>query len=75
MDKGNALSNMFANLLSAVNLSRIGKQPQPVQLSTGNIIIQGNADQSVVQALNRYKGAFKKEMISELTRIGEKFRR
>lgn len=53
MDKGNALSNMFANLLSAVNLSRIGKQPQPVQLSTGNIIIQGNADQKTVSEIRR----------------------
>jgi len=39
------------------------------------IQIQGNADSSVTQALNRYKTTFKKEMINELTRIGEKYRR
>jgi len=39
------------------------------------IQIQGNADSSVVQALNKYKTIFKKEIINELTRIGEKYRR
>lgn len=39
------------------------------------IQIQGNADQSTVQALNRFMPTFKKEIIKELVRIGEKHRR
>lgn len=39
------------------------------------IQIYGNPDQSVVQAFNRLMPTFKKEMINELVRIGEKYRR
>ena len=39
------------------------------------IQIYGNPDQSVVQAFNRLIPTFKKEMINELVRIGEKYRR
>lgn len=39
------------------------------------IPIQGNPDPSVVRALDRFKPTIKKEIINELVRIGEKYRR
>lgn len=39
------------------------------------IPIQGNPDLSVVRALDRFKPTIKKEIINELVRIGEKYRR
>ena len=71
MDRGNALSNMFASLLNAVNLTSVGRQSQPIQLSTGDIIIQGNADQQTVSEIRRAQREGIDYILKQFTRLNK----
>lgn len=71
MDRGNALTNMFASLMNAVNLTKIGNQSQPIQLSTGDIIIQGNADQQTVSEIRRAQREGIDYILKQFTRLNK----
>lgn len=66
---GRILSNMFSGLLNAINPGKIGKQTQPIQLSTGDIIIQGNADQRTVSEIRRAQRENIDFVLKEFTRL------
>lgn len=50
---GKILSDAFSSLLNAIMPSKISNQQQPLQISTGDIIIQGNANEKTVSEIRR----------------------
>lgn len=68
---GQILSNMFSNLLNAFNFNNIGRSSQPIQLSTGDIIIQGNADQRTVSEIRRAQRENIDFVLKEFTRLNK----
>lgn len=71
MDKGNALSNMMSNLLNAFNFNKIAKQSQPIQLTTGNIIVNGNADNQTVSEIRRAQREGIDYILKQFTRLNK----
>lgn len=69
MDKGEALSNMFANLLNAISFGNISKPSMPIQLSTGDIIIQGNASERTVSEIRRAQRDNIDHILKEFARL------
>lgn len=51
--EGRSMKNMFANLLNAFNFAKVQSRSQPIQLTTGDIIVQGNADQKTISEIRR----------------------
>lgn len=69
MDRGNALTNMFSSLLSAVNLGNINRASVPIQFTTGDIIIQGNADMKTVSEIRRAQRENIDFVLKEFTKL------
>ena len=61
------ISNMLNGLVGAI--SNVGKPAQQVQLSTGDIIIHGNATQETVSAIRRAQRESVDHILREFTRL------
>ena len=61
------ISNMLSGLVGAIG--NVGKPAQQVQLSTGDIIIQGNATQETVSAIRRAQRENVDYILREFTRL------
>lgn len=57
--------------MSAFNFNNIGRSSQPIQLSTGDIIIQGNADQRTVSEIRRAQRENIDFVLKEFTRLNK----
>ena len=68
---GQILSNIFSDLLKAFSISNISKPSQPVQLSTGDIIIQGNANDRTVSEIRRAQREGIDYILKEFTRLNK----
>lgn len=71
MSGGQILSNIFSDLLKAFSTSNISKSSQPVQLSTGDIIIQGNANDRTVSEIRRAQREGIDYILKEFTRLNK----
>lgn len=61
------ISNMLSGLVSAIG--NVGKPAQQIQLSTGDVIIQGNATQETVSAIRRAQRENVDYILREFTRL------
>lgn len=68
---GQILSNIFSDLLKAFSIGNISKPSQPVQLSTGDIIIQGNANDRTVSEIRRAQREGIDYILKEFTRLNK----
>ena len=50
---GSVISNMMSSLIDAIGLGKVTRPSQAISLSTGDIIIQGNADHRTVSEIRR----------------------
>lgn len=50
---GETVTRIFSELVNALTPSNIGTRNQPIQLTTGDIIIQGNASEATVSEIRR----------------------
>lgn len=66
---GAILTNMFKEMINKVGLGLVNKTPQIAQLSTGDIIIQGNADHSTVSEIRRAQRENVDYMLREFIRL------
>lgn len=69
MSGSKVLSNMYSSLLNALTPAKISSQGQTVQLSTGNIIINGNADEKTVSEIRRTQREGIDYILKEFTRL------
>lgn len=68
---GQILSGIFSNLLKAFNFANINKPAQPIQLSTGDIVVQGNADSKTVSEIRRVQRENMDYLLKEFRRLGK----
>lgn len=61
------ISNMISGLVGSIG--NVGKPAQQIQLSTGDIIIQGNATQETVSAIRRAQRENVDHILREFTRL------
>lgn len=68
---GEFLSNMFSELMKLVGLDKLSKPTQLVQLSTGDIIVQGNADKQTVSEIRRMQRSETDRLLKEFNRLNK----
>lgn len=71
MSGGKILANMLPGLMGNAALSRINRPSQPIQLSTGNIIIEGNANERTVSEIRRAQREGIDYILKEFTRLNK----
>lgn len=68
---GAVISNMMSNIANAIGLGKISKPSQTISLSTGNIIIQGNADSRTVSEIRRAQRDNLEFIIKEFNKLNK----
>lgn len=68
MSGGRILSGMLPSVIGA-GFGKIGRKSQPIQLSTGNIIIEGNANERTVSEIRRAQREGIDYILKEFTRL------
>ena len=66
---GHFLTNVFSDMLRSLNLGSIGKPTQQIQLSTGDIVIQGNTNDRTVSEIRRAQRESIDYVLKEFTRL------
>lgn len=66
---GHFLTNVFSDMLRSLNLGSIGKPTQQIQLSTGDIVIQGNTNDRTVSEIRRAQREGIDYVLKEFTRL------
>lgn len=68
---GKILSDAFSSLLNAIMPNRISNQQRPLQISTGDIIIQGNANEKTVSEIRRAQRDNVEYILKEFTKLNK----
>lgn len=68
---GKILSDAFSSLLNAIMPSKISNQQQPLQISTGDIIIQGNANEKTVSEIRRAQRDNVEHILKAFTKLNK----
>lgn len=68
---GQFLSNIFSDVLKAFNIGNVSSPSQQIQLTTGNIIIEGNADQRTVSEIRRAQREGIDHVLKEFARLNK----
>lgn len=68
---GGVLSNMFANAFKAVGLTGLTGRAQTVNLTTGNVIVQGNAGAQTVSEIRRAQRDSISYMLKEFNKLNK----
>lgn len=68
---GGVLSNMFANAFKAVGLTGLTGRAQTVNLTTGNVIVQGNAEAQTVSEIRRAQRDSISYMLKEFNKLNK----
>lgn len=66
---GHFLTNVFSDMLRSLNLGSIGKPTQQIQLSTGDVVIQGNTNDRTVSEIRRAQREGIDYVLKEFTRL------
>ena len=66
---GEMITRMFSDLVNALTPSNISSPKRPIQLTTGDIIIQGNADTQTVSQIRRAQRDGMDYLLKELQRL------
>lgn len=68
---GKILSDAFSSLLNAIMPSKISNQQRPLQISTGDIIIQGSANEKTVSEIRRAQRDNVEYILKEFTKLNK----
>lgn len=68
---GKILSDAFSSLLNAIMPNKISNQQRPLQISTGDIIIQGNANEKTVSEIRRAQRDNVEYILKEFTKLNK----
>lgn len=68
---GKILASMLPGIMGGGALSKISRPSQPIQLSTGNIIIEGNANERTVSEIRRAQREGIDYILKEFTRLNK----
>ena len=68
---GSVLTKMLSDLLDSVGLSSVNKPVQAIQLSSGDIIIQGNASERTVSEIRRAQRENLEFVIKEFNKLNK----
>lgn len=68
---GTVISNMMSSLVDTIGLGKISKPSQAIALSTGDIIIQGNADHRTVSEIRRAQRENLEFVIKEFNKLNK----